>query len=113
MIEWAGVGALAGLAVAGTTVVTFWMNFSAKIGEAKSEAAAALRDAAEAKKIASETNMSNAALAAAFGLHREQIAREYIHRETMREVETRLTAAIDRLGDRLDRVLEGRNETRP
>ena len=43
---------------------------------------------------------------AAFPLYREQIAREYIHREVMREVEERLTAAIDRLGDRLDRALE-------
>jgi hypothetical protein len=29
-----------------------------------------------------------------------------IHREVMREVEDRLTAAIDRLGDRLDRFVE-------
>jgi hypothetical protein len=36
-------------------------------------------------------------------LYREQIARDYIHREVMREVEDRLTGAIDRLGERLDR----------
>lgn len=110
MIEWAGIGALAGLAVAGTTVVTFWMNFSTQIAAARADAAAAMRAADEAKKIALEAQTSNTALSGILGMHREHIAREYIHRETMREVETRLAAAIDRLGDRLDRAMEIRSE---
>lgn len=43
---------------------------------------------------------------AAFHLYREQVAREYIHRETMKEVEDRLTGAINRLGDRFDKLIE-------
>jgi vacuolar-type H+-ATPase subunit E/Vma4 len=60
----------------------------------------------EAKEDAKEANDKATILSASFSLYREQIAREYIHREVMREVEDRLTQAIERLGDRLDRVLE-------
>jgi predicted transcriptional regulator len=58
-------------------------------------------------------------LAAAFSAYRETIAERYISREVMREVEDRLSAAIenlartsaaaiDRLGDRLDQVADTR-----
>lgn len=105
----------AAAAVAGSlgAVITFWMNFATKIAnnKAAAEAAAIAAKAAmdiaqEAKKDAHEASEKIAIQSVAFGLYREQIAREYIHREVMREVEERLTAAIDRLGDRLDRVLE-------
>jgi hypothetical protein len=107
------VASLGGICVAGITIVTFWMNFATKIAnnKAAAEAAAtaaksAMEIAQEAKKDAHEASEKIAIQSVAFGLYREQIAREYIHREVMREVEERLTAAIDRLGDRLDRVLE-------
>lgn len=100
------VGGLLGIVVASGTIITFWMNFATKIANNKSDAAAALAIAQEAKKDAHEASEKIALQSVAFGLYREQIAREYIHREVMREVEERLTAAIDRLGDRLDRVLE-------
>lgn len=44
--------------------------------------------------------------AAALSLFREQVAREYVSREAMRELEERVVKAIDRISDRLDRVLE-------
>jgi hypothetical protein len=58
-------------------------------------------------------------LTAAFSAYRETIAERYISREVMREVEDRLSAAIenlartsaaaiDRLGDRLDQVADTR-----
>lgn len=104
MIEWAGVGALAGLAVACVVIVTFWINLYSRLTKAEADAEAAKKSAAEAhEKIALQ--------AASFSLYREQVAREYIHREVMREVEDRLTAAIDRLGERLDRVLEARQRS--
>lgn len=37
---------------------------------------------------------------------REQVAREYVSREHLRELEDRLVSAIERLGDRLDRLFE-------
>jgi hypothetical protein len=80
-------------------IIGFWMNLSSRLAIAETIAN-------EAKNDAKEANDKSTLLSASFGLYREQIAREYIHREVMREVEDRLTQAIERLGDRLDRVLE-------
>lgn len=80
-------------------VLGFWMNISARLTKAESVAEESLKDAKEASE-------KLTLLSAAFGLHREQIARDYIHRETMLAVENRLTGAIDRLGDRFDRYFE-------
>lgn len=79
---------------------------AAKASDQVKPLAAAIEIAKEAKADARESNDKVTLLSASFGIYREQIAKEYIHREVMREVEERLTAAIDRLGDRLDRVLE-------
>jgi hypothetical protein len=80
-------------------IIGFWMKLSSRLTKAETVAVDARDDAKEA-------NEKSTILSASFSLYREQIAREYIHREVMREVEERLTQAIDRLGDRLDRVLE-------
>jgi Tfp pilus assembly protein PilO len=87
------------LVVPAIAVIGFWMTLSARL--AKAEVISS-----EAKDDAKEANDKATLLSASFSLYREQIAREYIHREVMREVEDRLTQAIERLGDRLDRVLE-------
>jgi len=89
----------ASMVVPALAIIGFWMTFASRLTTA--EAAAK-----EAKEDAKEANEKASILSAAFSLYREQIAREYIHREVMREVEDRLTQAIERLGDRLDRVLE-------
>jgi hypothetical protein len=75
-------------------------------GEGKAETA--LAEAERARKIAHDCSEKLAASCAAIALYREQVARDYMHREVMREVEQRLTEAIDRLADRLDRLLERR-----
>jgi len=98
-MEWAAIAAAATVCGFGLSFATFWLTFGGRI--AKSEITAS-----EAKEDAKEANEKATLLSASFSLYREQIAREYIHREVMREVEDRLTAAIERLGDRLDRVLE-------
>jgi hypothetical protein len=95
--QWALV--IVGSIVPAITVIGFWMNLSSRLTKAETVATDALADAKEANEKAT-------LLSASFSLYREQIAREYIHREVMREVEDRLTQAIERLGDRLDRVLE-------
>lgn len=91
--------ALLGAAGSIIAVVTFWMNR----GRAEGENAAT---AVDAKKIAIEAHVKIAALDAAFGLYREKVAAEYVSRTTLREVETRITDAIERIGDRLDRLLD-------
>ena len=89
----------AALVVPGLTFLGFWMTLSSRLTRAEVTAAAASKDAEEA-------NGKATLLSASFALYREQVASQYIHRDVMREVEDRLTAAIDRLADRLDRVLE-------
>lgn len=99
MNEWAAVGAIAAIAGFGLAFATFWLTFGGRISSAETEAA-------NAKTEAKDASDKVAVLSASFGLYREQIARDYIHREAMREVEDRLTQAIDRLGERLDRFTE-------
>ncbi len=95
--QWATFGIA--LIVPAIAIIGFWMSISARLTKAEVTAE-------DAKKDAEEANSKATLLSASFSLYREQIAREYIHREVMREVEDRLTQAIERLGDRLDRVLE-------
>jgi hypothetical protein len=95
--QWLALGAA--LIVPAIAIVGFWMTLSSRLTKAETIATDARDDAKEANEKAT-------LLSASFALYREQIAREYIHREVMREVEDRLTQAIERLGDRLDRVLE-------
>lgn len=92
------IAAGASLIVAAATVIGFWMNFSDRITKADTRAAAA-------EIAAKDASGQVAILTASFGLYRENVAKEYIHRETMREVEDRLTQAINRLGDRLDKII--------
>lgn len=88
------------------SILKFYGSASDRITKSEAAAKTASDIAQDAKKEAHETAEKIGILGASFSLYREQIAREYIHREVMREVEERLTQAIDRLGDRLDRVLE-------
>lgn len=97
MPQWAVFGVA--LIVPSLAIIGFWMTISSRLTKAEVTAD-------DAKKDAEEANAKATLLSASFSLYREQIAREYIHREVMREVEDRLTQAIERLGDRLDRVLE-------
>lgn len=99
MMEWAAISAVAAIAGFGLAFATFWLTFGARIATAEAKASSA---ELEAKEASDRTTL----LGTSFGLYREQIAREYIHREAMREVEDRLTQAIERLGDRLDRFIE-------
>jgi len=77
----------------------FWLKFGARIGRAEIESTAAVLAGKDA--IDRVTRLD-----ASFSTYREQVARDYIQRDAMRELEDRLTAAIDRLGDRLDRFVE-------
>lgn len=108
-MDWPVLAAIGGLIVTGIAILTFWMRFSDRITIAEASAEVSKDIAQEAKKDAHDASEKIALLSASFSIYREQVAREYIHREVMREVEERLTQAIDRLGDRLDRVLEKRS----
>lgn len=102
-ITWAAALAAMGAVI---SIITFWTRYSDRVTKAEGAAKVANDLAAEAKKDAHEAHEKVTLLATSFSLYREQVAREYIHREVMREVEDRLTQAIDRLGARLDRFTE-------
>lgn len=61
--------------------------------------------AEKAHKRADEAHIAVGAYNAAHMLFREHVAAEYVDREALREMENRLTSAIDRLGDRLDQSM--------
>lgn len=104
-MEYPVIAAFASMAIAACTIITFWINFATQISNARSIAEQAKTSADDARKTCIELNASLAATGAAFALYREQIAREYIHRETMREVEERLTNEIKEVAKRIDRFL--------
>ena len=99
MLEWPAIAALASTGGFAISFAVFWLKFGTRIGKAETEAYTANSEARDALERV-------APLGASFSTYREQIAKDYIHREVMREIEDRLTAAIDRLGDRLDRFIE-------
>ncbi len=41
--------------------------------------------------------------------HRVAVAREYVSKETLANLETRIVEAINRIGDRLDQILQKRS----
>jgi hypothetical protein len=106
VLTWAPILAGLGSLVA---IVRFWTEFSEKITITRAEAAAVKAENASLKTAIDSHALQIAAMNASFGLHREQIARDYINRDTLREAESRITAAIERLGDRLDSLFESRN----
>jgi hypothetical protein len=64
--------------------------------------------ATDAKKRADEAHDKIAMQGETHALFREQVAREYVSREALREMEERLTHSIDGIRERLDKVLDHR-----
>lgn len=62
--------------------------------------------AGEAKKIALDAHTRIETANAAASLYREMIAREMVGKVEVKEMEARIMAAIDKLGERVDRVYE-------
>ena len=76
--------------------------FLVRAADRSTHAELAARDIEAKLKHAEERIVLEAAALAQF---REQVAREYVSREAMRELEERVVKAIDRVGDRLDRII--------
>ena len=89
------IGSVMAAVAAGTTVLAFWMRFSDRVSKAQASADGALQEAAEAKKEAADARVALVALDRAFALYREAVAKEYVSRETLRELEQRVTNLIE------------------
>ncbi len=96
-----------GCTLAGSVLgwLVFWLRFAAEVARAHATAEAAEKEAAEVKVLCEQNRTSIIALAAEFGLYREHVAREYVSKETMRELKTDLMSAIKDVAEKLDRVL--------
>ena len=87
-------------------IISFWMALSSRLTKAESAADIASKIVTDNTKILTELSHSYTGF-------REQVAKEYIHRSTMIEVEDRLSKSIDRLGDRFDIFLTRLTENKP
>lgn len=91
-------GALLGALGSIIASIKFWMD----MGRSQERAD-------DAKKIAIEAHLKVATLEQSFALYRERVAMEFVSRTTLREVEDRISAAIENLGVRLDRAFDDQN----
>jgi hypothetical protein len=112
--------ALLALAGGAVTVVAFWIRSSDVAARANALAEAAEKEVREARRIADDAcRLAKAAMNCAekahekltyvqaqFAAYRETQAGQLVSREVLREAESRLGAAIDRLGDRLDSLVK-------
>lgn len=89
-----------GLASAGS-VISFWMNFSSRISDAKSKAEAAGKQAssATARIISLEKELTDL---------RVEVARDYVSKGTLDGMEKRVVEAINRLGERVDHAFSNK-----
>lgn len=102
---WVGLGAVAGLATAGVTVVSFWITFAEKVAVAKSKADAAHIMAEQAHKDAEDVHNQLAVHIGQVSLFREHIAREYPDHDALEAMEKRIMSAFRELGQRIDKLI--------
>ncbi len=91
------------VALAAVAAMNAWVLWLATQARAERKA---LSDRLDADRKAAAD--AAAAVRADLERHRLEVAKDYVSRDSLRELEERLVAAIERLGDRLDRVLDRR-----
>lgn len=101
MQEWAPTFALLAALAAFFTVIGFWTRWSDRISKAESKADAAetraqdaLQEAAEAKNEIAALNEALDALSSGLNMFRIEVAKEYVDKDMIREVEMRVIAAV-------------------
>lgn len=107
MMDWVAYGpmltAIGFLVAQVIALIVGWVRMKDQANDAKEEAA-------EAKKIALEAHATLAVTNAEFARYREQVARDYVTRDTIREVEHRVVHAAreteTRLSQQIQHVIE-------
>lgn len=96
--------------------VKFWISFATRVSKAESTSQSSLQEAAEARTMAASAHERITVQAESFGLYRERVARDYVSRDILREMEERLgttiresakvsSDAITHLSNRLDQAM--------
>jgi hypothetical protein len=113
------IGVVCSVVVAACAFVTFWLRFGDRISRSQSDAASALQEAAEAKLELEQPRALHATLKEELTSFQLRVAREYVDKDMMREVETRVIAAVEKaarasteaiaqLAKRIDGIADGR-----
>lgn len=100
------VGGVAGLIATGYAIVKFWMNLSDRITKADSKAEAAETAAGNANIAVSGMHLEMDRLKTELVDHRVAVAREYVSKDTLATLESRVIDAINSLGQRLDKLFQ-------
>jgi hypothetical protein len=104
-VAWGALLAAVGSLIA---LVKFWVDLGRQQGKHAAKVEQLESSVRDAKQLALEGHAKVAVVEATFGIYRERIAAEYVSRQTLREVEDRISTAIENLGVRLDRAFEDR-----
>jgi hypothetical protein len=118
------IGVICSVVVAACAFLTFWLRFGDRISRSQSDAASALQEAAEAKIELEQFRVLHAALKEELTSFQLRVAKEYVDKDMMREVETRVIAAVEKaarastealaqLAKRIDGIADGRRARRP
>lgn len=102
----ATIGGLLGICVSGFAVVKFWMHLSDRITEADGKAKAAETAAGAANIATAAAHLEIDRLAAELVEHRVAVAKEYVSKDTLATLESRVIDAINSLGQRLDNLFK-------
>lgn len=103
------VGALAALGGTAYGVITFWMRLSDRIGAATAKAEAGETAASNANIAVAGMHLEIDRLNSELVEHRVAVAKEYVSKDTLNTLESRVIDAIDRLGQRLDNLFKQQN----
>lgn len=98
-----GVGGVGG---GGYAVVTFWMRLSDRITKANAKAEAAETAAGHANIAIQGAHLEIDRLKAEVVEHRVAVAKEYVSKDTLNTLESRVIDAINSLGQRLDNLFK-------
>jgi hypothetical protein len=90
------IGVICSVVVAGCAFVTFWLRFGDRISRAQGDAATALQEAAETKLELEQQRALHATLKEELTSFQLRVAKEYVDKDMMREVESRVIAAVEK-----------------
>jgi hypothetical protein len=113
------IGVICSAVIAACAFVTFWLRFGDRIARSQADAAAALQEAAEAKVDLEHLRALHTTLKEELTTFQLRVAKEYVDKDMMREVETRVIAAVEKasktsteaiaqLAKRIDGISDGR-----
>ena len=116
-------GAICSVVIATCAFVTFWLRFGDRITRSQADAAAALQEAAEAKAELEQLRLLHTSLKEELAEFQIRIAKDYVDKDMVREIETRVIAAVEKaskastealaqLAKRIDGIADGRRSRR-